>query len=107
MALDHASVEVTCSAGHDLAHGKTVACQSTRVIVGLQIAGEHRDRSIFRKASQRFFQQRGLARAWRADEVHAQDILVAITLAQRRGQAIVFAEDFSLYDFTHRSSTSR
>src|SRR5208337_1151742 len=107
MTLDHARVQMAGASRYDLPHRISVAHEAPCVVVRLQIPGENRDWRARRKAAQRFFKQRRFAGARRADEIDAENVLLAVALAQFRRQPVILAEDFFLYDFSHGSSNSR
>ncbi len=107
MTIDHASVEMACAAGNNLSDGKTVAGKAAGVIVSLNVSGKYSDGMGWRKRRQGSFEKSGFAGARRTDEIHAKNILLAVALAQLRGQAIIFAQNFFLYDFAHGSSNSK
>src|SRR6185369_10306580 len=108
MLLDHAGVQVTRSACNDLTHRKTESRQAGCVILGLQVASQQRDLRVFRQALQRALQQRCLTRARRADDVEAENSMLAELRAQPLRNDLVFVQHllFNL-NLTHGSSTSR
>ena len=106
MPLHHLRVQVAGAAGHNLLHRKPKLRQPLRVVLGLQVAGEHGHARALVHALQRLLQQQRLARSRRADQVHAQDSLLAIAFAQLLGENLVLVQDF-LFDFdSAHSSTS-
>ena len=106
-ALDHLAVEMADAARDDLLHRKTVAHQPPRVVLGLQIAGQNGDLLPGSERRQRAFEQRGLARTGRTDEVEAKDVVFFEAAPQVESDALVFVQDF-LFDTNdgHGSSTS-
>src|ERR1035438_2274710 len=106
MPLHHLRIEMASSAGNDLLHGKAELRQPLGIVLGLQIAGEDGHARVLVHAVQSLLQQQRLARSRGADEVHAQNSLLAIAFAQLLGENLVLVQDF-LFDFnsTH-SSTS-
>src|SRR5208337_32101 len=107
MTVDHARIQMASSSRDDLPHRKSVAHEAPRVVVRLQVPGENCHRSARRKAAQRFFEQRRLSGTRRTDEIDAENVLLAVALAQLRRQPVILVEDFFLYDFSHGSSNSR
>jgi hypothetical protein len=94
-------------AGGDLADRKAVAGQALRIVVGLYIAGQNGHAAIRLESRQGALQQHGLAGARRADQVHAQRSMLEKTLAQLRGQTVVFAQNFAFKRYAgHVSSIS-
>src|ERR1019366_5503829 len=106
MPLHHLRVEMAGAPGDNLLYGKAELCQSLRVVLGLQIASEHRDARTLVHAVQSLLQQQRLARSRRTDEVHAQDPLLAIALAQLLGENLVLIQDFLFNFHSAHSSTS-
>lgn len=82
---------MTGPAGSDLLGGKAEAGQAAGIVVCLDVAGKHCDPRLRSKVLQGPLQQRGLAGAGRADEIHAQHVMPAKALAQFVRDALVLA----------------
>ncbi len=70
-SLDHAGIEMASPAGRNLFHGEAEPRQAHGVVFGLDIAGQHGDALVRRKAFERALQQTRLARARRTDQIKA------------------------------------
>ena len=97
---------MTGAAGGDLPDRKAELGQPPGVVLGLQIAGKHSDPFALVHPLERPFQQRSLARSRRTDEVHAENSVLAIALAQLLGQYLVLVQDLLFDRDAVHSSTS-
>ena len=91
LIFHHPRIQVAGTGGGNLSNGIAVASQTASIVVGLDVAGKNCGPYSCRRRFERLFEQHGLARTRRADQIKYQRVPGTECVTQPRRNLIVRA----------------